>query len=45
MGILLENDVIRHFTDIETLHTYEGTDTMQSLIVGKSITGVGAFTS
>ncbi|QDR77747.1 acyl-CoA dehydrogenase [Corynebacterium sanguinis] len=45
VGILLENDVIRHFTDIETLHTYEGTDTMQSLIVGKSITGVGAFTS
>ncbi|AWB82449.1 acyl-CoA dehydrogenase [Corynebacterium yudongzhengii] len=44
-GILLEHDVIRHFTDIETLHTYEGTDTMQSLIVGKSITGVGAFTS
>ncbi|WJY68603.1 acyl-CoA dehydrogenase family protein [Corynebacterium auris] len=45
VGILLENDVIRHFADAETLHTYEGTDTMQSLIVGKSITGVGAFTS
>ncbi|WP_288725630.1 acyl-CoA dehydrogenase family protein [uncultured Corynebacterium sp.] len=45
VGILLENDVMRHMADVETLHTYEGTDTMQSLIVGKSITGVGAFTS
>ncbi|PWB98901.1 acyl-CoA dehydrogenase family protein, partial [Corynebacterium liangguodongii] len=45
VGILLENDVIRHFADIEALHTYEGTDTMQSLIVAKSVTGVGAFTS
>ena len=43
VGILLENDVARHHADIEALHTYEGTDTMQSLIVGKSITGVGAF--
>ncbi|GAB3082398.1 acyl-CoA dehydrogenase family protein [Corynebacterium aquatimens] len=44
VGILLENDVARHHADVEALHTYEGTDTMQSLIVGKSITGVGAFT-
>ncbi|WP_115686013.1 acyl-CoA dehydrogenase family protein [Corynebacterium senegalense] len=44
VGILLENDVMRHMADAETLHTYEGTDTMQSLIVGKSITGVSAFT-
>lgn len=43
-GILLENHVIRHFADMEALHTYEGTDTMQSLIVGKNLTGVGAFT-
>lgn len=43
-GILLENHVVRHFADMEALHTYEGTDTMQSLIVGKRITGVGAFT-
>jgi glutaryl-CoA dehydrogenase len=26
------------------LHTYEGTETMQTLIVGRDITGVGAFT-
>ena len=45
VGILLENDVARHHADIEALHTYEGTDTMQSLIVGKSITGVSAYRS
>ena len=42
-GILLDNHVIRHMTDIEVLHTYEGTETMQTLIVGRDITGVGAF--
>jgi glutaryl-CoA dehydrogenase len=42
-GILLDNHVIRHMTDIEVLHTYEGTETMQTLIVGRDITGIGAF--
>ncbi|HUA48087.1 MAG TPA: acyl-CoA dehydrogenase family protein [Solirubrobacteraceae bacterium] len=42
-GILLDNHVIRHMTDVEAIHTYEGTETMQSLIVGRDITGVGAF--
>src|SRR5699024_2332480 len=42
-GILLENRVARHKADIEALHTYEGTDTMQSLIVGRSISGTSAF--
>jgi glutaryl-CoA dehydrogenase len=42
-GILLENHVIRHMGDIEVLHTYEGTETMQMLIVGRDITGIGAF--
>jgi glutaryl-CoA dehydrogenase len=42
-GILLENHVIRHMTDIEILHTYEGTETIQTLIVGRDITGIGAF--
>ncbi len=42
-GILLENHVIRHMVDIEAIHTYEGTETMQTLIVGRDITGVGAF--
>jgi glutaryl-CoA dehydrogenase len=42
-GILLDNHVIRHMTDIEAIHTYEGTETMQSLIVGRDITGISAF--
>jgi glutaryl-CoA dehydrogenase len=42
-GVLLENHVIRHMGDIEVVHTYEGTETMQALIVGRDITGVGAF--
>lgn len=43
-GILLENHVMRHMADMEALHTYEGTETIQTLIVGRDITGVGAFT-
>ena len=42
-GILLSNHVIRHMGDLEVIHTYEGTETMQTLIVGRDITGVGAF--
>ena len=42
-GVLLENHVIRHMGDIEVIHTYEGTETMQTLIVGRDVTGVGAF--
>jgi glutaryl-CoA dehydrogenase len=42
-GILLENHVIRHMTDVEAIHTYEGTEAMQTLIVGRDITGMGAF--
>ena len=42
-GILLNFHVMRHMADIEALHTYEGTETIQTLIVGRDITGVGAF--
>ena len=42
-GILLENHVMRHLADIEAIHTYEGTETFQTLLVGREITGVGAF--
>lgn len=42
-GILLENHVMRHLVDNEAIHTYEGTDTVQSLIIGKKITGIGAY--
>ena len=43
-GILLDFHVMRHMADIESVHTFEGTETMQTLIVGRDITGVGAFT-
>ncbi|HEV7126078.1 MAG TPA: acyl-CoA dehydrogenase family protein, partial [Ktedonobacterales bacterium] len=42
-GILLEYHIARHHADIEAVFTYEGTDTMQSLIVGREITGMQAF--
>jgi glutaryl-CoA dehydrogenase len=42
-GILLENHVIRHMFDVEAVHTFEGTETMQTLIVGRDITGTSAF--
>lgn len=42
-GILLEYHVIRHMADIESIHTFEGTETMQTLIVGRDISGRGAF--
>jgi len=43
-GILLDFHVIRHMVDVEAVHTFEGTETMQTLIVGRDITGIGAFT-
>ena len=42
-GILLEYHVARHFADMEAVYTYEGTDTVQSLIVGRELTGLQAF--
>ena len=42
-GILLDHHVARHHADIEAVYTYEGTDSIQSLIVGRAITGLNAF--
>ena len=42
-GILLDHHVMRHMADIEALHTFEGTETIQTLIVGRDITGYSAF--
>lgn len=42
-GILLANRAGRHFADVEALHTYEGTETVQGLIVGREVTGFSAF--
>ena len=42
-GILLDEQVARFFADAEAIYSYEGTREMQTLIVGRAITGFGAF--
>lgn len=42
-GISLEYPVIRHMANLESVFTYEGTDNIHHLIVGKHITGLDAF--
>jgi len=42
-GIVLDYDVTRFFNDAEALYSYEGTREMNTLIVGRAITGQGAF--
>lgn len=42
-GILLDHDIARFFVDAEAIYSFEGTREMNTLIVGKSITGQSAF--
>ncbi len=42
-GISLGYPPIRHMANIESVYTYEGTDDMHTLIVGRQITGIDAF--
>ena len=42
-GILLEYKVMQHMADIEAIHTYEGTETIQSLLIGRDVTELSAF--
>jgi glutaryl-CoA dehydrogenase len=42
-GILLENQVGRFVADAEAIYSYEGTREINTLIVGRAITGLGAF--
>jgi glutaryl-CoA dehydrogenase len=42
-GILLDYGVMRYFCDAEALYSYEGTDEMNSLVVGRAVTGLSAF--
>lgn len=44
-GILLEHDVARFVADAEAIYSYEGTKEINSLIVGRAITGYSAFVS
>ena len=42
-GITLASDVARFHADAEAVYSYEGTHEINALIVGRSITGLGAF--
>ncbi len=42
-GITDEYQTIRHMLNLESVFTYEGTHDIHTLIIGESITGIGAF--
>jgi glutaryl-CoA dehydrogenase len=42
-GILIENHVARHHADMEAVFTFEGTDSIQALVIGRDITGISAI--
>ena len=42
-GIVDEYEVIRHMVNLETVNTYEGTEDVHALILGRAITGLQAF--
>jgi glutaryl-CoA dehydrogenase len=42
-GITAEHVAIRHMLNLETVVTYEGTETIHQLSVGRALTGVSAF--
>ncbi|MEO3805003.1 acyl-CoA dehydrogenase family protein [Nonomuraea sp. B1E8] len=42
-GVTLEYPVIRHSVNLESVLTYEGTSEIHTLVLGKALTGIGAF--
>jgi glutaryl-CoA dehydrogenase len=42
-GILIDNHVARHFADMEAVYSYEGTNEINALVIGREITGLQAF--
>lgn len=42
-GITVEHCPIRHALNLESVITYEGTETIHELVIGRELTGVGAF--
>ena len=42
-GISIEHGAIRHMLNLESVVTYEGTETIHQLTIGRALTGVGAF--
>lgn len=43
-GILDEYAVMRHLVNLEAVNTYEGTEDIHTLILGRALTGIAAFT-
>lgn len=44
-GITTEYPIIRHMLNLESVNTYEGTEDIHRLIIGREITGISAFDS
>lgn len=42
-GIVDEYHIIRHMTNLESVNTYEGTNDVHALILGRAITGIQSF--
>jgi glutaryl-CoA dehydrogenase len=42
-GIMDEYPIMRHMCNLETVKTYEGTDHIQTLVIGERVTGVAAY--
>ncbi|MDE0207159.1 MAG: acyl-CoA dehydrogenase, partial [Candidatus Tectomicrobia bacterium] len=42
-GISLEHPPIRHLLNLESVYTYEGTDEIHTLVLGRALTGLDAF--
>ncbi|HRN29174.1 MAG TPA: acyl-CoA dehydrogenase family protein [Terrimesophilobacter sp.] len=42
-GVTTEFPVMRHLANLESVRTYEGTDEIHTLVVGRALTGVDAF--
>lgn len=42
-GITDEHQAMRHMANLESVYTYEGTNDIHTLIIGKHITGIDAF--
>lgn len=44
-GITLDHSPLRHASNLESVRTYEGTDEIHTLIIGRALTGIAAFTT
>jgi glutaryl-CoA dehydrogenase len=42
-GIADEYPVFRHMANLESVYTYEGTHDIHTLVIGREITGISAF--